>query len=100
MEVSGDSAARTPTFAAVPASCLSSFGGSWTMSETPFQSFDVAHLRRALAKVHEQVADGHRRVELTRPDCDDVCVILSKAELESLERALEILSETAEYKAM
>ena len=51
-------------------------------------------------RIHEQVAGGHGRVELTRPGCDDVCVILSKAELESLERALEILSETSEYKAM
>jgi len=70
------------------------------MSEQPFQSVDVSHLRSALAKIHEQVAGSHGRVELTRAGCDDVCVILSKAELESLERALEIFAETAEYKEM
>jgi PHD/YefM family antitoxin component YafN of YafNO toxin-antitoxin module len=70
------------------------------MSDQPFQSLDVSHLRSALNKIHEQVAGNHGRVELTRAGCDDVCVILSKAELESLERALEIFSETAEYKAM
>jgi PHD/YefM family antitoxin component YafN of YafNO toxin-antitoxin module len=70
------------------------------MSDYHFQSVDVMHLRRTLAKCHENVAGRHGRVELTREGCDDVCVILSKAELESLERALEILSETAEYKAM
>jgi hypothetical protein len=70
------------------------------MSDQPFQSIDVANLRSAIARIHEQVADGHGRVELTREGCDDICVMLSKAELESLERALEIFSSTSEYKAM
>lgn len=35
-----------------------------------------------------------------RDGCDDVCVIISKAELESLEQALDILANTAEYKTM
>jgi len=70
------------------------------MSDKPFQSLDVARLRRVLAKAHEQVSCHHGRIELTRAGCDDVCVILSKAELESLERALEIFSETMEYRAM
>jgi PHD/YefM family antitoxin component YafN of YafNO toxin-antitoxin module len=70
------------------------------MPDSPFKSLDLSRLRRALARVHEQVSGRHGRIELTRDGCDDVCVILSKAELESLERALEILSETSEYKAM
>ncbi|HZL38367.1 MAG TPA: hypothetical protein VFC78_23845 [Tepidisphaeraceae bacterium] len=65
-----------------------------------FQTLELTRLRRALAKVHGQVAGRHGRIEVTHDGCDDVCVILSKAELESLERALEILTETAEYKAM
>jgi hypothetical protein len=71
-----------------------------SMSDQLFQSLDVASLRRTLARFHEHVAGRHGRIELTRAGCDDVCVILSKAELESLERALEILSESAEYKTM
>ncbi|HET6248737.1 MAG TPA: hypothetical protein VFE47_13625 [Tepidisphaeraceae bacterium] len=70
------------------------------MPESLFQSLDLMRLRSAMDRIHEQVAAGHGRIELTRSGCDDVCVILSKAELESLERALEILSETSEYKAM
>lgn len=70
------------------------------MSETLFQTLELTRLRRALAKIHEQVACQHGRIEIVRDGCDDVCVILSKAELQSLERALEILSETAEFKSM
>ena len=69
-------------------------------STQPFQTIDVTRLRSAIAKIHESVACSHGRVELTRAGCDDICVILSKAELQSLERALEILSTTPEYKAM
>ncbi|HWE04868.1 MAG TPA: hypothetical protein VG326_20850 [Tepidisphaeraceae bacterium] len=65
-----------------------------------FQSIDVLRLRDAIAKIHEQVACGHGRVELTRSGCDDICVIVSKADLESLERGLEILASTTEYKTM
>ena len=53
------------------------------MLDSPFQSLDLPRLRRAMDRIHEQVANRHGRVELTRSGCDDVCVILSKAELES-----------------
>lgn len=65
-----------------------------------FQSLDVTRFRRALASIHEQVACGHGRVEVKRKGCDDVCVMISKAELEAMERALEILAECSEYKSM
>lgn len=65
-----------------------------------FQTLDVTRFRRALASLHEQVACGHGRVEVKRKGCDDVCVMISKAELEALERALEIFAECAEYKQM
>lgn len=70
------------------------------MSQINFQTLDIDALRAVMAKVHEQVSEHHGRIELTRSGCDGACVILSKAELQSLERALEILSETAEYRAM
>jgi PHD/YefM family antitoxin component YafN of YafNO toxin-antitoxin module len=70
------------------------------VGDPAFDSLDVTQLRRAMDKIHEQVAAAHGRIELTRPGCDDVCVILSKTELQSLERALEILAETTEYKSM
>ena len=63
-------------------------------------TLDVTRFRRALASIHEQVSCGHGRVEVKRKGCDDVCVMISKTELEAMERALEILAECSEYKSM
>jgi prevent-host-death family protein len=65
-----------------------------------FQTLDVTRFRRALANLHERVGEMKGRVEVTRRGSDDVCVLISKAELDSLEAALEILTRSAEYKAM
>ena len=73
------------------------------MSAVPFQNFqslDVTRFRQTLAKLHEAVGCGHGRVEVTRKGCDDVCILISKCELEALEQALEIMAQSAEYKAM
>jgi PHD/YefM family antitoxin component YafN of YafNO toxin-antitoxin module len=70
---------------------------------SPFQNFrslDVTRFRQTLARLHEAVGCGHGRVEVTRKGCDDVCVLISKCELEALEQALEIFAQSAEYKAM
>ncbi len=65
-----------------------------------FRSLDVTSVRRALATLHQQVACGRGRVEIRRRGCDDVCVMISKAELEALENALHILSDTSDFRAM
>jgi len=65
-----------------------------------FQTLDLTRFRQAMAKLHEVVGCGKGRIEITRRGCDDVCVLISKAELESLEQALEILTECEHYKAM
>lgn len=65
-----------------------------------FQCLDLTHFRKALTKLHQVVTDGRGRIEVKRRGCDDVCVLISKAELESLEHALAILSETAAFQAM
>jgi hypothetical protein len=65
-----------------------------------FHSLDVARFHEVVHKIHETVAGRHGRVEVTRDGCDDVCVLISKRELEALERAVEILAECAEYKSM
>jgi PHD/YefM family antitoxin component YafN of YafNO toxin-antitoxin module len=73
------------------------------MSAVPFSSFqslDVTRFRQTLARLHEAVGCGHGRIEVTRRGCDDVCVLISKCELEALEQALDILAQSAEYKAM
>jgi hypothetical protein len=65
-----------------------------------FHSLDVARFHEVVHKIHETVAGRCGRVEVTREGCDDVCVMISKRELEALERAMEILTECAEYKSM
>jgi PHD/YefM family antitoxin component YafN of YafNO toxin-antitoxin module len=70
------------------------------MSGEAFQSLDVTTARRALSQLHERVCCSKGRIEIKRRGSDDVCVIISKAELDSLEHALEILSETSEFRAM
>ena len=67
---------------------------------TNFQSLDVTRFRQTLAKLHEAVGCGHGRIEVTRKGCEDVCVLISKCELEALEQALEILARSAHYDAM
>lgn len=65
-----------------------------------FQTLDFTGFRSALAKLHEAVGSGRGRVEVSRRGCDHVCVLISKTELESLERALEIFASCAEYASM
>src|SRR5215208_489894 len=68
--------------------------------QSPFQTLDVTRFRAAMAKLHEVVGCGKGRIEITRRGCDDVCVLISKSELESLEQALEIFAQCTEYKSM
>jgi len=65
-----------------------------------FETLDVTRVRRAIARLHEEVTRRRGRVEIRRRGCDDVCVMISKTELEALEQALEILSDSTEYRAM
>ena len=71
-----------------------------TMAVESFQTLDVTRFRQALAKLHDAVGCGKGRIEVTRKGCDDVCVLISKCELEALERAIEILTDCVEYKSM
>lgn len=65
-----------------------------------FQTIEVTACRRSLAKLHDLVVKGHGRIQITRRGSDHVCVLISQAELESLEHALEILSQTTEFQVM
>src|SRR4051812_17499147 len=65
-----------------------------------FQTMDVVLAGETLARLHEMVADGRGRIEVKRGGCDDVCVLISKTELESLEQALEILCGSSDYQSM
>ena len=70
------------------------------MQAASFETLDVKRAQQDLAKVHERVINGTGRVELTRDGCDERVVLISKAELEAMERALDILSDTDAVRAM
>lgn len=65
-----------------------------------FQAVKLSQCQSSIDELHQLVASGHGRVEITRDGSTHVCVLISKTELESLERALEILSETDDYQSM
>ena len=53
-----------------------------------------------LLKLYERIACQKGRVEIVSPGGECQCVLISKAELDSLERALEVLSDTEEVRAL
>jgi PHD/YefM family antitoxin component YafN of YafNO toxin-antitoxin module len=65
--------------------------GKLIMSDA-HQTMDVQRAGRDLEHLHARVAAVWGRVEITR-EGGDSCVLLSKAELQTIERALEILCE-------
>jgi prevent-host-death family protein len=65
------------------------------MQET-FQKIDVGIARQSLDSLHDHVVGRSKRIIITKAGSDDAAVLISLAELESLEQALEILSRTDE----
>jgi PHD/YefM family antitoxin component YafN of YafNO toxin-antitoxin module len=55
---------------------------------------------KAIRRLHDQVCTDKHRVEITRRGCDDVCVLISRKELESLEQALQIFADTEAFMEM
>src|SRR5690349_11505176 len=77
----------------------------WPFQEFPMaadahQTLDVNHAQKELAKLYQKVAHDKERVEITCDGSTDRCVIISKEELDSLERALEILADSDAVKSM
>jgi len=58
------------------------------------KSYDVSLIASSLGQLHEFVTRTKGRIEISRPGSNDRCVLISQEELASLERALEILSDT------
>ena len=65
-----------------------------------FDSVDIRLAASQLLRLHERVAQERGRIEITRDGWDESCVLISRTELESMERALEILSRTEGAAAM
>ncbi len=64
------------------------------------QSVNLTEVASTIHVLHDRVCGDKRRVEITRDGCDDVCVLISKRELESLEAALQILADTDAFQEM
>jgi PHD/YefM family antitoxin component YafN of YafNO toxin-antitoxin module len=58
----------------------------------------VQEVRERLADLVRVVSLGHKRVQIATPSGD--VMLISKTEIEALERALNIMSETTEFKAI
>jgi PHD/YefM family antitoxin component YafN of YafNO toxin-antitoxin module len=67
----------------------------WPMSDDLHRrTYDATLVAQSLAQLHEYVTSYNARIEITRAGSGERCVLLSKAELDALERAIEILSDT------
>jgi PHD/YefM family antitoxin component YafN of YafNO toxin-antitoxin module len=62
------------------------------------RTYDVNIVAQSLAQLHEYVTSSNARIEVTRPGSDERCVLMSKQELDALERAIEILSDTEDMR--
>jgi len=58
------------------------------------KTLEVSQVAQDLAELHADVTCHNTRVEITHPGSDARCVLVSKRELDALERAIEILSDT------
>jgi hypothetical protein len=61
---------------------------------------DMTKVGKSIRRMHDRVCAQRGRVEITRAGCDDICVMISKAELQSLERALQIFADSASFAEM
>jgi PHD/YefM family antitoxin component YafN of YafNO toxin-antitoxin module len=57
-------------------------------------ALDLNKARQDLVDLFHQVTENHKRIEIQDGNAQDACVIISKSELESLEKALEILADS------
>jgi len=64
------------------------------------RTFDVSLAAQTLPQLHEYVTSQDARVELTRPGSDERCVLVSKRDLEALEKAVVILSNTEDMRTV
>ena len=62
--------------------------------QSSFQSLNLAQVQNDLLKLYQRVACEKGRVQIEGGDGDCQCVLISKVELESLERAIQILADS------
>lgn len=67
------------------------------MSAADFETMSLQEVRENLDYLVKRVIQGKRRVEIVDAS-GERCVLVSKTDLDCLEKALTILSDTAEFK--
>ena len=65
-----------------------------------FQILDISEANSIFEELHARVAQLNDRVIFTRKGSRARCILISEAELNGLERAVEILSETNDGAAL
>ena len=63
------------------------------MTRNPFPVVDLDTASRSLQELHSRVGSARTRVEISGLS-GEVCVLISKAELEALERSIELLGDS------
>ena len=68
--------------------------------DSPFQSLNLDIVQGQLLRLYERIACEKGRVEIVSGQGACECVLISKAELEGLEHALQVLSDSEGVKAL
>jgi hypothetical protein len=68
--------------------------------EHPYPTMELADAAAVLGGLHERVCSQHSRVEITRPGSSEICVMLTKQELDMLEHAMDIFADTDAFEQM
>jgi PHD/YefM family antitoxin component YafN of YafNO toxin-antitoxin module len=68
------------------------------MTDNLFRTLHILEAQQTLPHLHQRVAQGNGRILIVDSEGALNCVLLSKDELDSLERALEILADAEHFK--
>lgn len=79
---------------------MSDDGSGNSQQTTNSRSYDASVVALSLQELHEYVAQRNARIEITRAGSEHRCVLISKQELDSLERALAILADTDDVREL
>ena len=69
--------------------------------DSSFVSLNLAQVQNDLLRLYQRIACEKGRVEIVSPDRNECeCVLISKAELDGLERAIELLANADGVRAL
>ena len=86
-----------PSTATFSAETSSATMAATVVADRCHPAVDMTLVGKRIRRLHDQVCGHGRRVEITRAGCDDVCVMISKRELDALETAVALHAATPAY---